>query len=144
MNRLVEELDNAIAKEKKLTNDYETADRKCNRAKSLIEKLKDEEVNWAKELEITRKNKINVVGDIMLSAGVIAYMGVFTMDFRAEAIEQWKALCNNLRSRQLRLIDWKTLLVSESKSKDGSLKVFHKKHSLSRTLSSWTTPLVGL
>lgn len=82
MNRLVEELDAAVAKEKKLTNDYETADRKCNRAKSLIEKLKDEEVNWAKELEITRKNKINVVGDIMLSAGVIAYMGVFTMEFR--------------------------------------------------------------
>lgn len=94
MAKLVEELDNAVAREKSLQNQYETAERKCERAKSLIEKLKDEEKNWAVALEKTRKDKINVVGDIMLSAGVIAYLGVFTMEYREEAIKNWLNLCN--------------------------------------------------
>lgn len=29
------------------------------------------------------------MGDIIISAGVIAYLGVFSVDYRAEAIENW-------------------------------------------------------
>lgn len=94
MAKLVEQLDGAVAKEKSLTNQYETAERKCERAKSLIEKLKDEEKNWAIALEKTRKDKINVVGDIMLSSGVIAYLGVFASEYRAKATTSWLGLCN--------------------------------------------------
>ena len=32
-----------------------------------------------------------MVGDIVLSAGVIAYMGAFTMTYRDEAVKQWTA-----------------------------------------------------
>ena len=46
LKALNDELEEAINKEKKLTAEYELADKRCNRAKSLIEKLKDEEVAW--------------------------------------------------------------------------------------------------
>lgn len=31
----------------------------------------------------------NIVGDIIIAAGVIAYLGVFSEDYRVEAIENW-------------------------------------------------------
>lgn len=86
---LNDDLEAAVAYEKQLINDYETADRRCNRAKELIEKLKDEEIAWKESLIKNRKDKLNLVGDILLSAGVIAYLGVFTMEYRAEAVKSW-------------------------------------------------------
>jgi dynein heavy chain, axonemal len=40
-----------------------------------------------------RHDKLNLVGDILLSAGVVAYLGVFTAVYRAEAISEWSKLC---------------------------------------------------
>ena len=51
MRLLVEKLDAAESKKKKLEDDYNLANKKLGRAKELIIKLKDEEVNWAKSLE---------------------------------------------------------------------------------------------
>ena len=75
-----------------MTDDFETADRKCNRAKSLIEKLGDEEKNWEKALEKNKNDKVNLVGDVVIASGVIAYMGVFSMDYRAESVKGWSKL----------------------------------------------------
>lgn len=36
---------------------------------------------------------INITGDVLLSAGVVAYLGAFTVDFRQECVEQWCDLC---------------------------------------------------
>lgn len=35
------------------------------------------------------------MGDILLSAGVIAYLGVFTSDYRAEGVKSWQKLCKS-------------------------------------------------
>jgi hypothetical protein len=51
MRLLVEKLDAAESKKKKLEDDFNLANKKLGRAKELIIKLKDEEVNWAKSLE---------------------------------------------------------------------------------------------
>jgi len=51
MKALVDELDKAKAYQQQLTDQYDDSDKKCNRAKSLIEKLSDEEVNWAVSLK---------------------------------------------------------------------------------------------
>ena len=36
---------------------------------------------------------INITGDVLISSGVVAYLGAFTVDFRQEAIQEWHALC---------------------------------------------------
>lgn len=92
MKKLIEEFDAAKAKEVELTTTYETSEKKLNRAKALIEKLGDEEENWKKALERNRADKMNLVGDIIVSSGVIAYLGVFSSEYRASAVENWVSL----------------------------------------------------
>jgi chromosome segregation ATPase len=47
MAKLVAQFDEAKAREKELSDQYEDAEKKCNRAVSLIDKLSDEEVALA-------------------------------------------------------------------------------------------------
>jgi dynein heavy chain len=67
--------------------------KKLIRAESLIGGLGGEKVRWteyAKELGI---KYIKLTGDVLVSAGVVAYLGPFTSDFRAEAMADWVNLC---------------------------------------------------
>ena len=36
---------------------------------------------------------VNITGDVLMSSGVVAYLGAFTVDFRQQAIHEWHALC---------------------------------------------------
>jgi len=69
----------------------ETSDRLA-RARDLIAGLSVMKDGWsikAKELDIAFKN---VVGDVIVSSGVMAYLGVFTIDYRNECVSAWKNL----------------------------------------------------
>ena len=35
----------------------------------------------------------NVIGDVLVSSGVVAYLGAFTVDFRTECVREWHQLC---------------------------------------------------
>ena len=37
---------------------------------------------------------INITGDVLLSAGTVAYLGAFNVVFRNEIIADWQAKCN--------------------------------------------------
>jgi len=82
MKQLMDEFDAAKAHEQKLTDEFDDADRKCKRAIALIEKLGKEEENWKISLTKSRADKLNVVGDIVISSGIIAYLGVFSQEYR--------------------------------------------------------------
>lgn len=58
----------------------------------MIEKLGDEEVNWEVSLKKNRADRLNLVGDIIISSGVIAYLGVFSVEYREEAVKNWVSL----------------------------------------------------
>ena len=60
MAKLQAEFDEAKAKEVELTNNYTDSDRKCKRAKSLIEKLSNESKSWKVSLEKNKADKLNV------------------------------------------------------------------------------------
>ena len=45
----------------------------------LIGGLADEKVRWAESVASFEKMVVNVVGDVMMSAGVVAYLGAFTV-----------------------------------------------------------------
>ena len=46
--------------------------------------------NAANDLQDTYDN---LTGDVLLSAGVIAYLGAFTAGFRQECTKDWSKLC---------------------------------------------------
>jgi dynein heavy chain len=59
------------------------------RAEVLVNGLGSEEVRWAEKAEVLRSDFTNLVGNMMLSAGCISYMGPFTADYRKMLVKAW-------------------------------------------------------
>jgi dynein heavy chain len=59
------------------------------RASKLIEKLKGEKERWAGSVEKMQKDLSNLVGDIILSAGMMTYFGNFTGGFRERLLQSF-------------------------------------------------------
>jgi dynein heavy chain len=85
-------LDEAMAKKTALANQVEDCSNKLKRAESLIKGLGGERTRWTELSAELQKTYDNVTGDIMLSAGVIAYLGAFTVRYRNESITKWSAI----------------------------------------------------
>ena len=55
---------------------------KIIRAEKLISGLGGEKERWTQNVQKLSETYDNIVGDVLLSASVVAYMGPFTMDLR--------------------------------------------------------------
>jgi dynein heavy chain len=53
------------------------------------------QVRWAEVAEGLGVVYTNLTGDILISAGVISYIGAFTMKYRDELVEGWVEECAN-------------------------------------------------
>jgi dynein heavy chain len=89
---LVAQLKAAVEKKEALATQVIDCEAKLKRADSLIKGLGGEKTRWTDMSAILAKTYDNVTGDIVLSAGVIAYMGAFIASYREEAIVQWSEL----------------------------------------------------
>lgn len=65
--------------------------RRLERAEKLIGGLGGEKDRWTQRAADLTKDFNNVVGNIVVSSGVIAYLGTFTHTFREKIIAAWKA-----------------------------------------------------
>ena len=77
MKKLVDEFEAAKAEEEKLINEKNGCEKKLKRAGSLITKLENERLSWEESLKTSKEQRENIVGDILISSGIIAYLGVF-------------------------------------------------------------------
>ena len=55
----------------------------------LIGGLSDEKVRWAESVEAADKMLVNVIGDVMVASGAVAYLGAFTVRTEKAAHMQW-------------------------------------------------------
>jgi dynein heavy chain len=78
MKKLMDEFEATKAEEDRLKAQKDDCERKFKRAGSLIEKLHSENGNWQVSLVQNKAARENLVGDILISSGIIAYLGVFT------------------------------------------------------------------
>jgi dynein heavy chain, axonemal len=85
-------LNEAESKKLSLKNQVEDCEAKLKRADALIKGLGGEKVRWTETSQQLQSKYANVTGDILLSAGVIAYLGAFTAPYRDDAIHQWATL----------------------------------------------------
>jgi len=83
------QLAEAQAKSEKLDNDAASCEAKLLRANQLLSGLGGEKVRWASEAVRLGKDYDNLTGDILISSGVVAYLGVFTLKYRTNVIQQW-------------------------------------------------------
>jgi dynein heavy chain len=75
-----------------LKNQVEDCEAKLKRADALIKGLGGEKTRWTEASKMLAEKYNNVTGDIVLAAGVIAYLGAFIMSYREDAIHQWSTL----------------------------------------------------
>ena len=48
---------------------------------------------WAAAAKALQKTYDNLTGDVLISSGVIAYLGAFTSAFRNDCIKEWCKKC---------------------------------------------------
>lgn len=63
--------------------------KQLERAEKLIAGLGGEKISWANKAAFYREAMISITGDIMLSSGIIAYMGAFMMAYRENCLFAW-------------------------------------------------------
>jgi dynein heavy chain len=59
-------------------------------AGKLVGGLGGEETRWKASVAKLSEDYTNLIGDVLISAGTISYLGPFTSDFRNDMVEQWK------------------------------------------------------
>lgn len=50
-------------------------------------------LRWSHAADDLQNTYDNLTGDVLISAGVIAYLGAFTAGFRQECTKEWSKLC---------------------------------------------------
>lgn len=78
-------------KQQKLEEDILDCTKKLVRASTLIVSLGGEQVRWQSNTEKLTEQLKFVLGDILLSAGVISYLGPFSSIYRSQQINKWQS-----------------------------------------------------
>lgn len=65
------------------------------RAVRLINGLAEERLSWIDTIKLIEEGQINVIGDILISAGCVAYLTPFTDQYRRNLLDQWKTVVTN-------------------------------------------------
>ena len=93
---LEKDFSEAMAKKEALAQQVEECTIKLERAEKLIGGLGGE-VRWTETVEQLSKDLINVMGDVIISAGTNAYSGPFTPQFRSTLCKEWGGELNELK-----------------------------------------------
>ncbi|PSN48405.1 hypothetical protein C0J52_12085 [Blattella germanica] len=84
-------------KKKELEDAIDVCSQKLDRAEKLIGGLGGEKTRWSETAKFLHGTLHNVIGDVLLSAGAVAYLGAFTVDYRQELMTEWNKLCLELK-----------------------------------------------
>uniref|UniRef100_A0A3B5AG71 Dynein axonemal heavy chain 7 n=1 Tax=Stegastes partitus TaxID=144197 RepID=A0A3B5AG71_9TELE len=93
--KLQETLDANKNKKADLENQVDLCSKKLERAEQLIGGLGGEKTRWNEMAFDLGKLYDNLTGDILISAGIVAYLGAFTSSYRQEQTEEWMDLCKS-------------------------------------------------
>eukprot|EP00163_Fabomonas_tropica_P006846 TRINITY_DN1642_c1_g1_i1.p1 TRINITY_DN1642_c1_g1~~TRINITY_DN1642_c1_g1_i1.p1 ORF type:complete len:1696 (+),score=519.30 TRINITY_DN1642_c1_g1_i1:526-5088(+) len=87
----------AVKRKEYLIQSVSDCTSRLGRAKKLLGALGEEKVRWSKSVEELNGRKLNLFGDVVMASGVVAYLGVFTGDYRQGLIEKWSAHLSELK-----------------------------------------------
>ena len=97
LNDLQRQFKEAVAKKESLKKQQQDTANKLIRAEKLTVGLADEKIRWgqlADELENTALPQL--VGNMVISAGCVAYVGPFTANYRKAMVKSWIMACQKL------------------------------------------------
>ncbi|KAI9224417.1 dynein heavy chain and region D6 of dynein motor-domain-containing protein [Blastocladiella britannica] len=93
MSALQSQFQAMIEKKAQLEAQVDLVSKKLTRAEQLIGGLGGEKKRWSEMAFQLSQQYRNVTGDVLLSSGVIAYLGAFTSSYRLDAIARWNTEC---------------------------------------------------
>lgn len=88
---LSDQLDGLKAEQENLAYQVDLCEKKLIRAEQLISSLGGEKTRWTERSGELAGEFTNLTGDVIVSSGMIAYLGAFTPDFRETAAKGWAA-----------------------------------------------------
>ncbi|KAJ3118419.1 Dynein heavy chain 7, axonemal [Phlyctochytrium bullatum] len=84
----------ALAEKKdKLEKDVKNCEEQLDRAQKLLGGLGGEKQRWTDVVTNLDAKLYNLAGDVLISAGIIAYLGAFTKTYRQMCIVDWAKAC---------------------------------------------------
>ncbi|CAB3230574.1 unnamed protein product [Arctia plantaginis] len=95
LRRLEDALAAQSRQQKILDDEVMDCSNKLKRAEMLISGLGGEKTRWTQIAKTLRETYNSLTGDILIGAGVIAYLGPFTAAFRNDQIKAWAHACHN-------------------------------------------------
>ncbi|KAI8803834.1 dynein heavy chain and region D6 of dynein motor-domain-containing protein [Cladochytrium replicatum] len=93
MNTLEENFKAMVAKKEMLEKQVDSVSKQLIRAEKLIGSLGDEKERWTNCAADLEERIVAATGDVLVSSGIVAYLGAFTKAFRDECIVEWTNLC---------------------------------------------------
>uniref|UniRef100_K3W9Z0 AAA+ ATPase domain-containing protein n=1 Tax=Globisporangium ultimum (strain ATCC 200006 / CBS 805.95 / DAOM BR144) TaxID=431595 RepID=K3W9Z0_GLOUD len=79
----------AVDKKDQLVRDVRQCEIRLDSALKLIGLLGGEETRWAATIRQLNQDYTNLIGDVVISAGTISYLGTFTSEFRESCVSAW-------------------------------------------------------
>ncbi|XP_064598423.1 dynein axonemal heavy chain 7-like [Liolophura sinensis] len=87
--KLEEKLEFNKKKKADLENQVDLCSKKLDRAEQLIGGLGGEKTRWGEAAKDLAQKYINLTGDVLVSSGIVAYLGAFTSSFRQDQTNRW-------------------------------------------------------
>ncbi|OMJ79537.1 hypothetical protein SteCoe_20429 [Stentor coeruleus] len=97
IDSLRKKLDLQISEKNALIADIRSVEIKMDRAVKLIDQLSGERTSWESKVVDLSSDMENLLGDVLLSAAVVSYMGPFILSYREIALQhKWIPYINSL------------------------------------------------
>ena len=80
----------SLEKKSSLEKDANRTEKQLDRASKLTGGLADEKVRWGKAADNLDMSIGNLVGDVVLCAAYVAYLGPFTSEYRSKLSSEWQ------------------------------------------------------
>ncbi|XP_043287698.1 dynein axonemal heavy chain 7 isoform X2 [Venturia canescens] len=97
VQRLEELLAQRKADYQAMIDEVEDCEQKLRRAEELIGGLGGEYNRWSATAVQLGERYFKLTGDIIIGAGFVAYLGVFTTQYRQRQLENWLRICTQLK-----------------------------------------------
>ena len=91
------DLDDKKKKGEELKEQYEDTSAKLERALKLVKGLAGEKVRYLEESESLGAKFANLLGDVVMASGQVAYLGPFTNKYRTELLLRWVKMCKDMQ-----------------------------------------------
>ncbi|XP_028521906.2 dynein axonemal heavy chain 7-like [Apis cerana] len=97
LGNLNNSLQETLQQKIKLEKEIENCTIKLHKAENLITSLEGEKDRWMQLAENLKTNYDNLVGDMILTCGIISYIASYNIVFRNKIVEQWKQYIEDIK-----------------------------------------------